>query len=99
MAKRWKACCDQSVERGEAVGRPLATLRLVQVGEHCADEGAVDGAPVGCVLGLAACSAWLLLAWLQVAAQLTDQLTAHAGLVCCRQQMRAGSHGRSTSYS
>jgi hypothetical protein len=35
VAKRWKACCDQSMERGEAVGRPLATLRLVQA----ADEG------------------------------------------------------------
>lgn len=29
VAKRWKACCDQAVERGEAVGRPLATLKLV----------------------------------------------------------------------
>ncbi len=35
VAKRWKTCCDQSVERGEAVGRPLATLRLVQVGRPC----------------------------------------------------------------
>lgn len=29
MAKRWKACCEQSAERGEAQGRKLATLRLV----------------------------------------------------------------------
>ena len=30
VAKRWKACCEQSVERGEATGRKLATLRLVK---------------------------------------------------------------------
>ncbi|PSC71197.1 transcription initiation factor IIF subunit beta [Micractinium conductrix] len=29
VAKRWKACCEQSAERGEAQGRKLATLRLV----------------------------------------------------------------------
>ncbi|KAI3437929.1 hypothetical protein D9Q98_000373 [Chlorella vulgaris] len=30
VAKRWKACCDHSVQRGEPTGRKLATLRLVQ---------------------------------------------------------------------
>ena len=40
VAKRWKACCDQSVERGEPTGQQLATLRLVAA----ADE-AGGGAP------------------------------------------------------
>ena len=30
VAKRWKAACEQSMERGEPVGPPLAKLRLVQ---------------------------------------------------------------------
>lgn len=29
VAKRWKACCEQSLERGEQQGRTLATLRYV----------------------------------------------------------------------
>ncbi|KAL4451986.1 hypothetical protein ABPG75_007648 [Micractinium tetrahymenae] len=30
VAKRWKACCEQSAEQGQQQGRKLATLRLVQ---------------------------------------------------------------------
>ena len=30
VAKRWKACSEQAAERGDAVGRPLATLRFEQ---------------------------------------------------------------------
>lgn len=30
VAKRWKACCEQSAEHGQQQGRKLATLRLVQ---------------------------------------------------------------------
>lgn len=39
VAKRWKACCEQSAQQGEPTGRKLATLRLVQA----ADEA--GGAP------------------------------------------------------
>lgn len=37
VAKRWKACCEQSVERGEATGRKLATLRLVPATDEAGD--------------------------------------------------------------
>jgi hypothetical protein len=50
VAKRWKACCEQSVERGEATGRKLATLRLVKATDETGAAKTeyqlqLDGAP------------------------------------------------------
>lgn len=60
VAKRWKACYEQSVERGEATGRKLATLRLVKSTDETGaakteyqlqlDETVGNGIPQGFVM-------------------------------------------------